>query len=145
MENELIKVNELIKSFGQSFIQNYIIGVKGKLKELRNEYEDAIKLYMEYLKHEPGNTNVFISTGVCFKELKEYKSAEEYINKALKIMPVKAEAFYELALVYLEMGDKPKAIESLNKSMEIWKNADPEYKPAIKARQKLEELSKEIS
>ena len=38
------------------------------------------------------------------------------------------------------MRDKVKAVEYLNRAMEIWKNADPEYKPAQKARNKLNEL-----
>ena len=62
------------------------------------------------------------------------------IENALKIIPVNAKGIYELALVYLESGDKLKAVEYLNKALEIWKNADSNFIPAQKAREKLIEI-----
>jgi hypothetical protein len=43
----------------------------------------------------------------------------------------------DLALVYLEMGDKEKAVKHLKIASEVWKDADPGYKPAQLAREKL--------
>ena len=46
---------------------------------------------------------------------------------------------YELALVYAELGNQDKAAEHMNIALDIWKDADPVYKPAQKARAALEE------
>ncbi len=50
-------------------------------------------------------------------------------------------ARYEMALVYADMGDREKALEHLQVALDIWKDADPEFKPLQEARQKLAELS----
>ena len=46
---------------------------------------------------------------------------------------------YGLALLYHDWGKKEKALEHLNITLDVWKDADPEYIPAQKAREKLQE------
>ena len=46
---------------------------------------------------------------------------------------------YEIALVYWDLGKKEKALEHLNKALYVWEDADLDYKPAKKARDKLAE------
>ena len=72
--------------------------------------------------------------------LKKLRKAEEYLLIALKDSPYDPENNYELALLYFDMGDTQKAIEYLKVANDIWKDADPEYKPAQKAKEKLVEI-----
>ena len=61
--------------------------------------------------------------------------------KYLKIKPFNPLSHYYLALVYLDSGDKEKAIKHLKIAADIWKDADPIYKPAQAAKEKLAELN----
>jgi hypothetical protein len=42
------------------------------------------------------------------------------------------------------MGKKTKALEHLKRALLVWEEADPEFKPAKKAREKLAEWRKKI-
>ncbi len=63
------------------------------------------------------------------------------MKRTLELAPFGPIARYEMALVYADMGDREKALEHLQVALDIWKDADPEFKPAQEARQKLAELS----
>jgi len=65
------------------------------------------------------------------------------IKKTLKVDPFDPKANYELALVYLDQGEKEKAITYLKVALDVWKNADPNFKPAQQARQKMAEIQPE--
>jgi tetratricopeptide (TPR) repeat protein len=61
-------------------------------------------------------------------------------QSVLKVVPADAKVRYELALVYEDMGQAADAIEQLQAAAEIWKNADPEFRPAQRVQRKLAEL-----
>ncbi len=46
-----------------------------------------------------------------------------------------------MALVYADMGDREKALEHLQVSLDMWEDADPEFKLAQEARETLAELT----
>jgi tetratricopeptide (TPR) repeat protein len=115
------------------------------LQELKGEYELAIEDYKGAQEVDPDEHVIATSIGRCYRNLKNYKKARDSLNGVLKILPNHPEALYELALVYREQGENEKALEYLNKALTVWENADPEYKPAKKARDKLAEWESEIS
>ncbi|MCD4696223.1 MAG: hypothetical protein K8S16_08260, partial [Bacteroidales bacterium] len=80
--------------------------------------------------------------GRCYRKLNKFKKAEEYLTIALKDSPYNPINNYEAAMLYIDKGDKQKALEYLKVANDIWKDADPEYKPAQKAKEKLIELSR---
>ncbi len=45
-----------------------------------------------------------------------------------------------MGLVYADWGKDDKALEYLKKAQSIWEDADTDYEPAMKAREKLAEL-----
>ena len=71
---------------------------------------------------------------------KNYDDAEEYLQRSFKIHPFGPSTNYELALLYADMGETEKTLEHLKATLDVWKNADLEYKPAKLAREKLAEL-----
>ena len=71
--------------------------------------------------------------------MKKFKEAEEHLQKVLKKFPFDPEVHYEIAVVYWDWGKKDRALEHLKITLDVWKDADREYKPAIKAREKFEE------
>jgi len=78
--------------------------------------------------------------GRLYNRLGNLKKAENTLQAYLKRVPFRPDAHYEIALVYADMGKKDKAIEHLNKALWVWAEADTDYIPAKKAREKLAEL-----
>ena len=119
-----------------------IFFAKGKIHEIRGEFEQAILMYQKELELEPTLFHINRNIGSCYRKLHDYKQAENYLNKTIEIFPFDPDYNFELALLYHDMGKKEKALEHLNITLEVWKDADPEYIPAQKAREKLKELNK---
>ena len=68
----------------------------------------------------------------------------ERMKKALDNSPFNPKNNYEIALLYLDLGNTEKTIEYLEKAIEIWKDADSNYKSAQEAKAKLEEVKETI-
>ncbi|MFQ6114219.1 MAG: tetratricopeptide repeat protein, partial [bacterium] len=114
---------------------------RGQIHEFREEYTQAIEYYEKAYENAQPEMKKFINLlyGESYRELKEFEKAEEYIHQTLKIEPFLPDAHYEIALVYYDMGKKEKALEHLKKALYVWGEADPEFKPAKEAREKLAE------
>jgi len=142
LEEELGKLEAFIQTYNWEEWRWVIWAGRGKLASYREEYSQAIAGYQkaEELALDRGIKEWLTnSIGQCYRKLKEFEEAKETLQKALKLEPYSPEAHYELALVYHEMGNKEKSLEHLNTSLKVWENADPEFKPAKKAREKLAE------
>ena len=136
-EKAITGVETMIQTFQFETLRRIVLHARGKVHEMRGEYEEAMRSYQRVLELEPTYASTNSRIGKCYRELKEFEKAEELIQKNLKIEPFNPEAHYEIALVYAAMGDQEKAIEHLNTALYVWEEADPEYKPAKKAREKL--------
>ena len=117
----------------------YFMIYHGKINEMKGKYEEATLNYKDHLKNNPTWLRVNIDIGRCYRKLKQLKKAEAALKNCIKVLPFNPKAQYEIALVYADMGDKEKALVHLKIALEIWKDADPVYKPAQEARKKLEE------
>jgi len=111
----------------------------GKINEMKGKYEEAILNYEDDLKQDPTDIEDNVNIGRCYRKLKQLKKAEASLKICLKVLPFDPEAQYEIALVYADMGNKEKALEHLKIALDIWKDADPVYKPAQEAKEKKEE------
>jgi len=69
-----------------------------------------------------------------------WSKGTEYIEKAIKEDAGFTLAYLKLAEVYFNTNQVKKAKEYLKVANDIWKDADPEYKPAQKAKEKLVEI-----
>jgi tetratricopeptide (TPR) repeat protein len=139
-EKRLPDVQELITSTKQEQYRIFYHYSQGMIHRLRDEYTDALKSYEAVLKVAPSASGTLREAAICYRHLKQYQKAEEFLEKALKIHPFNPSSNYELALVYLDKGDKEKAVEHLKIAANIWKDADPHYRPAQSAKEKLAEL-----
>ena len=135
-EKEIEGVEVLIQTLGMEMIRPAVFYAKGRINEIRGEYEQAIIMYQKELELEPTGLSINMQIGRCYRKMGKFKKAEKYIQKTLKILTFYPKAHYELALLYEDMGKKEKALEHLKITLDIWKDADPEYKPAIEAREK---------
>lgn len=112
---------------------------EGEIEEALGNYDKAIRCYEENLKLSPTNHVMHRNIGRCLRRLKQNDKAIIALEKMLKIYPNDPKTHYELALVYHDMGDTAKAMKHLQKALDRWKNADPGFSPAEKARATLAE------
>ena len=139
IEKTIVEVEEFIEELKFEALRPVILNSLGQINEFKGEYEQAINNYCDALILEPNSSSYNISIGRCYRMLKDLKKAEENLLKTLAVHPFWPKVNYEMALIYYDMGNKDKALEYLKTTLEIWENADPEYKPAIKAKEKLAE------
>ena len=141
-EKYVYKAEKWAYSRGDLLSKIKIFKSLGEICEIRDDYKKAIDNYEKLLEMEPTNISAQIGIGRCYEKLKEYKKSEDALTRMLKIIPIHPEAQYELALVFWNIGKKGKALEHLKIAMQVWEEADPEYKPAQRAREKLNEWEK---
>jgi len=139
-EKYLLETEEIIQSSHAEANRPIILNAQGRIYELKGEYEKAIEAYSSQLELEPTNAAIHSHLGRCYRNLKDYDKAEEHLAKILTIHPYWPKTNYELAVVYFETGEKEKAMEHINRALSIWEEADPDYKPANKATEKLGEI-----
>jgi len=138
-ENSIVEVESLISEMKVETLQRVVLNARGQIHELKGEYDLAVQKYLEQLKLNPTNSNIYINIGRCYRNLKNYNKAEDALQKALIAHPFSPDANCEIAFVYYETGKMEKALEHMKKTVSIWENADPDYEPALKAREKLAE------
>ncbi|MGB2763828.1 MAG: protein kinase [Candidatus Aminicenantaceae bacterium] len=138
-EKRIEEVEALIKAWGIEYFHWFIFLTQGKINELRGEYNQAILNYKKMLEFAPTDIRMNEHIGRCYRKLKDYEMAEKSLQDALKIEPFNPKFNYEIALVYWDWGKKENALKHLNRALYVWEDADPEYKPAQKARDKLTE------
>ncbi len=138
-EKTLVGIEELINSWGGESFRSYYFNSKGRINEIRGEYEQAILDYQKSLEIAPTDSLPKEGIGRCYRRLKEYEKAEKSFQEVLKIKPFNPKFNYEIALMYWDWGKKEKALEHLNRTLYVWEDADSDYMPAQKARDKLSE------
>lgn len=111
----------------EKFKEAFLYHKEGKLTAARD-------MYMEILKSEPENSEVWDLLGVIYYQVRDYMEAELCIKKAISIHP---EVYYfeNLAKVYLQKGDFKLAIEFYEEltrdfpdNYEYWFNLAMAYK-----------------
>ncbi len=75
--------------------------------------------------------------GRCLRLLGKGEEARESLESAFRYSPHDPKNHYEMALIYQGLGKGQQAVEYLGTALEVWKEADPEFKPARKARDAL--------
>lgn len=140
-EKALEEFESFLKITKWEALRSVFFMAQGEIQKFRKEFSQAIESYIKALEIAPPEEKVELNilSGACYRKLQEFKKAEELIQEALKVEPFNPEAHYEIALVYWDMGKKEKALEHLKKALYVWEEADLEYKPAKKARDKLTE------
>ncbi len=139
-EKKMSDIRDLVARSGNEQQVIRLQSIQGKIHELQGEYTEALKIYEARFKKTPAAVAYLLPIGRCYRHLKQYEKAEEYLRQHLKSSPYSPKSNYELALLYLDMGNKEKAAEHLKIAVEIWKDADPGYNPAQSAKKRLAEL-----
>jgi tetratricopeptide (TPR) repeat protein len=91
----------------------------------------------------PQDQRVFMRAyilGDMLREAERFPEAEKMILTGLELEPSQPFFHSMLGLTYNDMGRRDEAITHLKRAIEIWKDADPDFKPAVEPREALAEL-----
>ena len=115
----------------------YEIGyLRGRLLENEGKLKEALKMYIESLEYDPRHFELRKAIGRTQRLLGNNSQSIKAFEDLLKSFPISASMNFELAKSYYADGNRNKALEHLEIVLNIWKNADATYKPAIEARKK---------
>lgn len=139
-EKLLPGVEKFIRKAGVKKLTQFVHLAGGRIQQIRKQYTKAIESFQKALEYEPSDAELLRRTGQCHRKLKQYEKAENVLLNSLKYRHYNPKLNYELALLYLDMGNKEKALKHVKVALEVWKDADEEFKPAQLARKTLERL-----
>ncbi len=141
IEKTLPGLERFIEAFGLEELRSYLLYARGRVFELRGACDQAILAYERAREIQPQSIGLNVELGRCYRKLGQLGKAEIEFKRPLEFAPVSPHARYELALVLVARGERERALEQLRSALEVWQDAEPVYKPAREARDKLAELS----
>jgi len=139
-EKSIEGIEEMIRIFGEESKRKIIYHAEGRINELKGNYIEAILNYNSELEYNPTDVKILIYIGRCYREIGNYSKAKKLLQTVLKIFPFSPKATYEIAQIYIDTGNTEKSQYHLRRALNIWEDADQEYKPAKDAMEKLQEL-----
>ena len=98
--------------------------------------EDALNIYTESLFYSPSHYELRVAIGRTHRLLGNHSQSIQTFIDLQKSSPISADRNFELAKSYYADGNSKKALEHLEIVLNVWKNADVGFKPAIEAREK---------
>jgi len=140
-EKALMEFESFIEAYHVESERGWIHWGRAKVAELRGEHETAIELYQKNLDMNPSEITMHREIGRCYRKLDQNEKALESLERLLLIYPGNPTANYEAALAHKALGNQAKAEACLQKALDRWKDADPIYDPAQRARATLAEWS----
>ena len=138
LEKAVASLNELIETSKNELMRPLYFNGKARVFEIQGDYAGALAQYEQSLKIAPGSTGIIRNMGKCLREMGKFEEAEARLNESLKLNPYHPKTLYEMAVLKQKMGQSQAADKHLEQALDIWKNADPGYEPAVKARAKKE-------
>tara|TARA_B100001250_G_C19643552_1_gene719347 strand:+ start:498 stop:884 length:387 start_codon:yes stop_codon:yes gene_type:complete len=114
----------------------------GKTLESKGEYDDALNKYIESLALYPRHYELRKAIGRVYRLLGNYDKSIDMFKELLLPSPISGDLNFEIAKSYYESGSIKKALEHLKITLDIWENADSEYKIAIEAKKKWKKWNK---
>ena len=115
----------------------YKIGyLRGRVLESETKYDEALKMYIDALSYKPAHYELRKAIGKVHRLLGDNEKSIELFKQLLLSGPREGELNLEIAKSYYANGNRKKAIEHLEISLDVWKNADATYKPAIETHEK---------
>ncbi len=139
-EPALADLSSFVESFGAGTLLPNVHQAQGRIHELRGEYDSAIESYQAQLEIDRTNMTVLRDIGRCYRKLGDHDRAGEFLEEARRVVSKDPWVLHELALIATEEGDIDTAVSHLESALEVWRNADPGFEAAARARELLETL-----
>jgi tetratricopeptide (TPR) repeat protein len=129
-----------IDASGYQFLRTDLVYARGRIAELRGACDQAITHYEQSRELEPWSAVINYHIGRCSRKLGQLQQSIELHQRTLNVIPYHGPANYEIGLSYLEAGDRARALEHLRRAAETWSDADPAYRLAAEAKEKLRQV-----
>ncbi|MDB5083366.1 MAG: hypothetical protein JWN30_252, partial [Bacilli bacterium] len=100
---------------------------KAQIAARVGDYEQAIRLFLQALEHEPQLKDIHYNLGVCEWHRQNYKDAIHYLTLAVEIEPGDWQSFQLTARCLLRLGRMQQATEALEKARKL----NPAYPPLL--------------
>ena len=113
-----------------------IVYLRGRLLDHDGELEEALEIYTKSLAYKPSHYDLRSAIGRTQRLLGNHSESIQMFRDLLKAKPTEGRRNYELAKSYYADGNRKKALKHLETALDVWKNADSIFKPAIEAREK---------
>jgi arylsulfatase A-like enzyme/predicted Zn-dependent protease len=91
--------------------------VFGNIKNLKEDYEGAIKYYEECIKLNPSSASGYSGLAGTYIALKRFNEAETYLTKAKEFNPTLRNLHYHWALLHEERGDFMEASDAYKQEL----------------------------
>ena len=104
--------------------------------ESQGKYHDALNTYIESLALYPKHYDLRKAIGRMYRFLGDYDKSIDIFKQLLLPSPISGELNLEIAKSYYANGDRQKALKHLKTTLDVWKDADARYTPAIEVRSK---------
>ena len=93
----------------------------------KESYKEALSIYMEGLKHNPNNYEIYYNMGITYTMLNDFENAKISYEKAAIINTLLYNAYYSLGEINLISGDLSEAEKYFSKCIEDPKNDADSY------------------
>ena len=92
---------------------------KARQAEQRGDFAEAVRLYAEVIKIDPGIAEVWTNQGLCFYELNRHREATNSFAKAAELKPRLLVPRLFLGIEYLKLDQPQKAVSALQAALSI--------------------------
>jgi len=134
LEEAIESTEALIAQFGLDVVRPVVLRARARVLELGGQCREALPLYEEAIPLAPTLQGFEIDIGRCLGVMGRFDDAEGRLRALTQKWPALPQADYELAVVLAERGDTTGARAEIERTLEIWKDADPGFRPAREAR-----------
>ncbi len=135
LKNAIPEVREVIDLYGIRLMEASILRAEGIIAEERGNYDKAIGRYQHLLEFDPLSLQTMRDLARAYRSAGAYTEAENYLTDALKMHPNAPRTHLEAARLAVARNRYVDAQRHLNLALDIWRDADPDYLPAIEARE----------
>jgi tetratricopeptide (TPR) repeat protein len=136
----LSSLEQLLPQSGLEVLRPRALLARGRIAELRDSCDQAIKSFEEALRNDPTDVGINTAIARCYRKLGQPQKGMERAQLTLQVMPFQGAANYEFALSCIDAGDRGRALEHLRRALQTWSAADPDYRLAAEARARLKQL-----
>jgi tetratricopeptide (TPR) repeat protein len=140
IDSAAAEIEHVVATSSFGFLGSAVSYARGQAHYLRGEYRDAIARWEQERELNPRDATIPRQLGQAYRELGDFGRASREMEESRRLRPGDPRTRYEMALLEEARGRPQRAVEHLRAALEVWADADPSYKWARRARERLARL-----
>jgi len=104
----------------------------------KQEYEEALKLFIEVIRENPGYIDAYYNIGQIYKKAGKLDEAKKAFMNVINLDKKAADAYYNLGVIEALQNNKQNALKHLEKAIEYFKKDNPWREKAVQLKNKIE-------